>query len=61
MHTVKNYARFCKVKSRNMTGDSLNLVMELRTDAGSELLKELLTLDGVSTASLLAHDGEVTF
>ena len=58
---VKKYASICKVKSRNMTDNSLNLIMELRTDAGSELLKELLAQDGISTASLLAHDGEVTF
>ena len=58
---VKKYASVCKVKSRNMTENSLNLVMELRTDAGSELLKELRELDGISAASLLAHDGEVTF
>lgn len=61
MEIVKKYSRSETVKSRNMTGDSLDLVIELRTDAGSELLRELLTLDQVSSASLLAHDGEVTF
>ena len=44
-----------------MTEASLEMIVELRTDAGSELLQELLALEGVSSASLLKHDGEVTF
>ena len=44
-----------------MTQDSLDMIIELRTNSGSELLKEILTLKGVTSASLLSHDGEVTF
>ena len=61
LQIVEKHCRFSDVKSRNMTAESLNLVLEVRTDAGSELLKELLEKDGVKSASLLAHDGEVTF
>ncbi len=58
---IKEYAKNEHVKSRNMTESSLDLVLELRTDAGSELLRELHDVEGITTASLLTHDGEVTF
>ena len=61
MEIVNRHARSSTVKSRNMTEASLEMIVELRTDAGSELLQELLALEGVSSASLLRHDGEVTF
>ena len=56
--------RFCKhyaVKSRNMTAASLDLVLELRTGEGSALVREIVKLPHVTSASLLSHDGEVTF
>lgn len=58
---VKKYVRHFNVKSRNMTGATLDLVVELRTAQGSELLREVMSLNGVTSASLLSHDGEVTF
>ena len=59
--TVKKYTRFFSVKSRNMTADSLDLVVELRTEQGSALVRDVMKLSGITSASLLAHDGEVTF
>lgn len=59
--TVKKYTRFFSVKSRNMTAETLDLVMELRTEQGSALVREIMALQGITSASLLAHDGEVTF
>lgn len=44
-----------------MTASSLDLTIEVRTAQGSELLPEIMSLDGILSASLLAHDGEVTF
>ena len=61
METVRRYAKHGKIKSRNMTSGALDMVVELRTDAGSELLKEVLSIEGLRSASLLSHDGEVTF
>ena len=58
---VKKYTRFFSVKSRNMTAQTLDLVMELRTEQGSALVREVMNLKGITSASLLAHDGEVTF
>ena len=61
MDTVKLYSKHNTVKSRNMTKNSLDLIVELRTDKGSQLIRELLNLDEVETASLMSHDGETTF
>ena len=61
MEIVKKHSRSATVKSRNMTESSLEMIIELRTDAGSTLLQEVMALAGVTSASLLRHDGEVTF
>ncbi len=58
---VRKYSRHYTVKSRNMTADSLDLVVELRTADENALLREILEIAGISSVSLLAHDGEVTF
>lgn len=61
MNNVKKYSKYSKVKSRNMTKDSLDMIIELRPGSESDLLKDVLGVDGVMSASLLSHDGEVTF
>ena len=61
IEVVKKYAKFYNVKTRNMTKDALDMIIELRTSAGGDLLKEILSIKGVETSSLLSHDGEVTF
>lgn len=58
---VQKFAKHYEIKSRNMTESSLDLVVELRTAQGSELVKNVMQLDGVTSASLLSHDGEATF
>ena len=58
---VKKYAKQFTVKSRNMTKSSLDLIIELRTGEGRSLIREVLDIPSVSSASLMSHDGEVTF
>ena len=61
LDVVRKFARHHSVKSRNMTRSNLDLIVELRVSEGSELMRELMKLDVVETASLMSHDGEVTF
>ncbi len=61
METVNKYAKHSTVKSRNMTAESLDLTVELRTDHGGELVRELINKSGITNANLLSHDGEVTY
>lgn len=49
------------VKSRNVTSNTFDITVELRTDRGSELIKGVMNIPGVHSAALLSHDGEVTF
>ena len=58
---VEKHAAHPVVKSRNMTKATLDLIIELRTADGSELIRNLLKIPTVESASLMSHDGEVTF
>ena len=58
---VKQFDKHFRVKSRNMTASTLDLIIEIRTTQGGELVKKIMGLEGVTSASLLSHDGEVTF
>ena len=61
VQVVGGYTKHYSVKSRNMTASSLDLVLEIRTMEGSALIREIMALQHVTSASLLSHDGEVTF
>ncbi len=61
MEVIKKECDMYKIKARNLTKDKLDLALEVRTSRGSELLQQLMDLESVTLASLLDHDGEVTF
>ena len=61
LKTVESFCSACTVKSRSRTPDQLDLVVELRPGKEAELTAALMKLDGVFSASIVAHDGEVTF
>lgn len=58
---VKKYCSLYKVKARNLTKDHLDMAIEVRVKEEGELVSSLIELENVISASLLAHDGEVTF
>lgn len=61
IEAVRAYAKHPIVKSRNLTKDTLDLTIELRCAEGSKLVCNVMSLDFVKYASLISHDGEVTF
>lgn len=61
MDVVRTYVKHPVVKSRNTTKNSLDLIIELRTEAGNDLVCKITELAFVESASLITHDGEVTF
>jgi len=61
MDVVKRCAKNSTVKSRNMSGSSLDLIVELRTSEGNKLVRDIMNLPSVVSASMMTHDGEVTF
>ncbi len=54
------YCSAWKVSARSITGTNTNMAIELRTDSPQELVKAIIDLDHVTSASLLEHGGEVT-
>lgn len=57
---VSAYTKNAKVKSRNVSTDSLDMIFDVKTAKEQELLKNLMEIPGVFGASVMAHDGEVT-
>ena len=60
LEAVKRHAKWYKLKSKNLTDHSLDMVLELAIGEESPLVHELVALDGVTSASILSHDGEIT-
>ncbi len=61
---LKTVSSFCKssiVKSRSRTAEQLDLIVELRQAKETELTAALIALPGVFSATVVTHDGEVTF
>ncbi len=61
LETVKKYTKAYKVKSRNLSRDRLDMVVELRVKDEGGLVSEVAAMEGMVSASLISHDGEVTF
>lgn len=61
IETVKKYCKYFTVKSRSLSNNRTDLVIEVRTSSEAELAKEIASIECVSSSSLLAHDGEVTY
>ncbi len=61
MEVVKKYCSLHKVKARNLAQDHLDMAIEIRVKEEGALVKELMNVKNVVSASLISHDGEVTF
>ena len=61
IRVIQGYTKYVNVKSRNMTKSALDLIIELRTSEGNKIVREILNIATVESASLMSHDGEVTF
>lgn len=58
---INNHCTRYKVKARNLTKQKLDMAIEVHTKKGMELLEQLMAVESVISASLLDHEGEVTF
>lgn len=61
LEVVDGLCSYYKVKSRSLSADQLDMVVELRVKEEKELVNGIHELEAVQNVSLLAHDGEVTF
>ena len=58
---LKDGTRFYKIKSRNMTGTGIDMIVELKTKDEGALIEKVLAIPAVESATLMTHDGEVTY
>lgn len=61
MDIVEKYCALYKVKARNLSKDHLDMAIEVRVKKEGDLVKELMHMGNITSASLISHDGEVTF
>ncbi len=59
--TIRQYSPHYRVKSRNVTGGQLDMVVEVRVKEESALVRTLSQMKGMDSVSLLSHDGETTY
>lgn len=57
---VQQHAKWYRLKSKNVTPVSLDMILELEIDEESPLIQELITTEGITSASIMSHDGEIT-
>ncbi len=58
---VKEFCKYYKVKSRNLSAERCNLILEVRLAREYEMVQAISALPDVETVSMVSHDGEVTF
>ncbi|WP_026652343.1 DUF4956 domain-containing protein [Butyrivibrio proteoclasticus] len=58
---IKELTSSYKLKSQSISNGTQDLVYELRIKEAKELVAKISKIDGVTSASILSHDGEVTF
>ena len=59
LDTVKKYAKFIKVRSRNLKKNGADYIIEVHIKKEKELLDELDKMESIVQLSLLSHEGEV--
>ncbi|MCR4891008.1 MAG: DUF4956 domain-containing protein [Lachnospiraceae bacterium] len=57
---VKKNCKFFRVKSRNISNGREDLVYEVRCKDEKALARDVAAVEGVTSSSVLRHDGEVT-
>lgn len=60
MEVVDEYAEYSRIKARNVTQADINMAIEIKCKEEKELIAGLMGLDGILSASIVAHEGEVT-
>ena len=60
LEAVKANCGFWKVRARNISGTGMNMAIEVRTKEPQALIRQIVGMEHVVSASLLEHDGEIT-
>ena len=58
---LKQHTAAYKIKSRNVSKTSIDMIVEVKVTEEAKLLDQILALDSIRKANLMTHDGEVTY
>lgn len=58
--SIAQYAKFYKIKSKNISQEGLNMIVEIKVKEDSLLLQNISDIENVEYVSILDYDGEVT-
>ena len=61
MEAVRRHCKVFAVKSRALADGRIDIVIEVRAKDEAALSRDIASIAGVSSSTLLAHDGEVTY
>lgn len=61
MSVARQYSSALKVDSKNSTKGSITLIVEIKSRDGSKMIDEITAIEGVISATLMKHEGEVKF
>ncbi len=61
MTEVVNCTKSYEVKSRNITSKGMDMIVEVKPKNDAELVKNVSKIEGVLNATLMMHDGEITY
>lgn len=56
---LNNFCRKYQVHSKNVKVDQLDMIIEISVKNEREMLKDIMKVEGIGSASILAHNGEV--
>lgn len=57
---LKANTSFYKIKSRNVSANSIHMIIEVKTKEEAALVDSVLGIPSITKANLMTHDGEVT-
>jgi len=58
---LKTHTTTYKIKSRNVSKTSIDMIVEVKAADEIRLLEQILSLNTIQKANLMTHDGEVTY
>jgi len=60
MQAVESVCQYSRTRARNVSKANLNLAIEVKINDQAELIKRVMMLESVTSASLVEHDGDIT-
>lgn len=58
---LEENTKWYQIKSRNVSTSGMDMIVELKTKQEDTLAQKILAVPGVENATLMTHDGEVTY